>query len=522
MSRRPALALALLLASGLGACAHGNAVNDSALTILHTNDLHGHIEPWTGWGELDGKRIGGLDRIATAVADVRREVGAEKVLLLDGGDTIGDTMIAVETEGRAVVEAMNAIGYDAMVIGNHEPDFGPEALARRIGEARFPVLAANLYRKGGGHFATPYVLRTINGVRIGVIGLAYPNTALTTASKNVAGLEFRDAIDTARELVPQLRREGAQLVVVLSHFGLSAEQHLAREVPGIDVIVGGHSHNRMVEAERVGETLIVQAGAHGSDLGRLDLTIENGRVTGHRRHLILIDNDLLQPDPRVADVVHAALAPHRERLDETVGAAGGTVARAQTLAGQEPGPRDEPSPADMLFADIVRRETGVDAALLPGVGYGVAIPPGSIAAGGLRNLIPHDSKVVTMTLTGAQVREILEQSLENTYTKDPRVKVGGLVQVSGLTFAYRRDAKRGERLQEVRIGDEPLDPGRRYRVATNTLLAQGGHRYRTFTEGQDRRELGSQYELVKSAIGRAGTLVAPAEPRVRRTSSAAR
>lgn len=499
----------------LAACARPEPTSDVTLTILHTNDLHGHVEPWSGWDELAGREIGGLDRLATAVREVSREVGEENVLLLDAGDTIGDTMISAETEGRAVIAAMNAIGYDAMVVGNHEPDFGPEALAQRIREARFPVLAANLVgHEDGRPFTAPCLRRTVNGVRVAILGLAYPNTALTTAAKNVAGLEFRDAIETARAWVPRLRRE-AELVVVLSHFGLSADRRLAEAVPGIDVIVGGHSHNRMGKAARVGGTLIVQAGAHGSDLGRLDLAIANGRVTGHRRRLILIDNARFRPDPEVAAVVRAAVAPHRAKLEAPLGVAGGPLVRAQTLAGQEPRARDEPSPADMLFADLVRRETGVDLVLLPGVGYGVALPPGPIRAAALRNLIPHEARIVTLTLTGAQIREILEQSLENTYTQDPRVKVGGLVQVSGLAFTYRREGKQGERVQAARVGDAPLDPARRYRVATNSLLAEGGHRYRTFLDAPDRREHGSQYALIESAIRAAGTVVAPAAPRIR-------
>ena len=126
------------------------------ITVLHTNDIHGHLLSWQGWeGELAGKQVGGLDRLATRVRQVRAEVGPERVLLLDGGDTIGDTMIAAETEGRAVIEAMNAIGYDAMVMGNHEPDFTAEKLRSRIAEARFPVLAANIQLQGEGLFATP-------------------------------------------------------------------------------------------------------------------------------------------------------------------------------------------------------------------------------------------------------------------------------------------------------------------------------------------------------------------------------
>lgn len=485
------------------------------LTILHTNDLHGHLHGWPGWGELAGKQIGGFDRMAAAINQVRQELGKEKILLLDGGDTIGDTMIAAQTKGHAIVETMNAVGYDAMVIGNHEPDFGPEALLQRIKHAKFPVLAANLIeRTTGAHVTKPYVIRQVGGIKVAILGLAYPNTALTTSPKNVAGLEFRDAVETARLFIPRLRQEGAELVVVLSHLGLSAEQNLAQNVAGIDVIVGGHSHNRMQKAAQVGNTLIVQAGAHGSDLGRLDLEVQNGKITGHRRSLILIDHNRFDADPRIASLLSTLYAPHEHVQKEQLTNAAAAIARAQTLAGEEPEPRDRESPADMLFADILREQTGADIALLPGVGYGVPLPAGAVLAKDLRSLIPHDSKVVTMTLAGRQIQEILEQSIENTYTKDHRLKVGGIIQVSGLSAYFDKNAPQGSRVQKIHVGAQPMDPERRYLVATNSLLASGGHRYQTFLQGKDRHELGDQYDVVKSSLQKKQKITNPSGNRL--------
>lgn len=200
----------------------------STITLLHTNDLHGHVEPWTGWDDLAGRTVGGLDRLASAIKQVRAEVGAGRALLLDAGDTFGDTLIAERTKGKVMVDAMNAIGYDAMVIGNHEPDHTAATLKERIREARFAVLAANIRAANGHLYARPYLLRIVNGVHVGILGIAYPNTPATTAAKNVEGLTFLDAVETARTFVPRLRKEGAQIVIVLSHLGLSADQKLAR------------------------------------------------------------------------------------------------------------------------------------------------------------------------------------------------------------------------------------------------------------------------------------------------------
>lgn len=493
------------------------SAGERTVVVLHTNDLHGHLTPWRGWeGELEGKALGGMDRLATAVKQVRSEVGADKVLLLDAGDTFGDTMLAVETQGGAMLNAMNAIGYDAMVIGNHDPDFGVKQVKKLAAEARFPLLSANIVDASGRPVMPPMLLRAIDGVSIGILGLSYPNTPLTTAKKNIKGWTFKDAAATAREWVPQLRAQGAEIVVVLSHLGLSADRKLAGAVPDIDVIVGGHSHNRTDSAVREGDTLIVQAGAHGSDLGRLDLKIADGKVVNQTHRLILLDNARLAPDTQLAEQMRRLRDRHAHKLNERIGEAKGPLTRAQTLAGQEPRARDHESPVDSLFADLLREGTRSDVVLLPNSGYGVAIPTGPITADQLRNLVPHESKVVTMTLRGGQLRDILEQSIERTYTDDPTLKVGGLLQVSGLRFSYDPKLPKGQRVKEVAINDAALDDGKAYRVTTNSLFAQGGHGLSTFTEGQDIREGEPAYKLLKQLIERKGSVNVPAPGRIQK------
>lgn len=494
----------------------------TTMTVLHTNDLHGHLTAWQGWeGSLRGQQVGGFATLATHVGRVREEVGDASVLLLDAGDTISDTMLAGETQGRAVIDAMNALNYHAMVIGNHEPDFGPDVLRTRIGEARFAVLAANVTTSGGEAFARPYFIRSLKGIRVGILGLSYPNTPLTSARSNVESLRFRPAAETAREYVPRMRKEGAHIVIALTHLGLGADRQLATEVPDIDLIVGGHSHNRMADALRVGKTLIVQAGAHGSDLGRIDLTVRDGRVVAHRRTLIsLLAASSAGPSASrsaVADVVERLRAPYADRMDVRVGRAAGVIMRAQTIAGQEPEARDAESPADDLFADAIREATETEIAFLPGLGYGVALQPGDITAAQLRNLIPHDTPIWTMQLTGGQVREVLEQAIENFSARDATKKVGGMIQVSGLRFTYAAKAAPGNRVLDVTVGDGRLELDRRYRVATNDLLAQGGHGYRAFTEAAERHQLEGpkQYEMVRTWIGQRNEVAVLGTSRIR-------
>ena len=187
--------------------------------------------------------------------------------------------------------------------------------------------------------------------------------------------------------------------------------------------MGGHSHNRMQTALQEGNTLIVQAGAHGSDLGRLDLEIRNGKIVAHEYSLITLDNAIVPSDQKIAALSNNIHNPYRINLEEKIGRATAPLRRAQTIGGQEAGKRDQESPADSLFADLIRDKTKADVVILPGLGYGTAIPQGMISAADLRNLIPHDSEIVTLQLTRLQIRDILEQPLENTYAEDPAKNV---------------------------------------------------------------------------------------------------
>lgn len=491
----------------------------ATVVILHTNDLHGHLTAWKGWeGDLKDKVVGGLGRLAGAVAQARKE--AKDALLLDAGDLIGDTMIADLTEGKALVAALNHLGYDALAIGNHEPDFGTAVLRERMKDASFSVVAANLIeRKESKLFAKPYIVKKVGGVAVGILGLAYPKTAWTTAAKNVAEVEFQDPLPAVKHYLPKIREDGAELVVVLSHLGLGGDKSIARAVDGIDVIVGGHSHNRMPKAEKIGTTLIVQAGAHGSGLGRLELTVERGKITGHIRTLTLLDHDKVDANDDAEGLLKRLLEPHRKAMDEIIGKAAGWLVRAQTLAGQDARLRDEESPIDALFADILREQTEADVALLPGVGYGVAIPPGPITAAQLRQMVPHEGKVVTLRLPGTQIIEVLEQAVENTFTDDPAIKVGGMIQVGGIRFRYDPKMAKGHRVWHVEQTDGRWKPMDEYTVVTNTMIAGGGHNYQTLTKGKKRVEHGSQYETIRRWFAKKDSVATPSAGRIRQGDS---
>jgi 2',3'-cyclic-nucleotide 2'-phosphodiesterase (5'-nucleotidase family) len=242
------------------------------------------------------------------------------------------------------------------------------------------------------------------------------------------------------------------------------------------------------------------------------LTVENGRVTAHKRTLIPITKD--ESNKTVAAVIEKQIAPHKTKLDEKIGQAAGTIIRAQTIAGGEPEKRSAESPADSLFADAIRETTKTEIAFLPGLGYGVAIQKGAITADELRNLIPHDAAVFTLKLTGTQISEVLEQAIENVFTTDATKKVGGMIQISGLRFSYDARLPNGSRVKEIFVGDKPLELTRGYAVALNALLAEGGHNQKTFLSGAEKREAGKQYETVKKWIAAQKSVSVPPTNRI--------
>ncbi len=358
--------------SGAGPTAAG--AKAVTVTILHTNDIHGHLTAWQGWdGDLKGKTVGGLGRLAGAVARERKAAGEGNVLLLDAGDLLGDTMLADLTEGKALVEALNFLKYDALTVGNHEPDFGTDALKKRMAEASFPTVACNLTEKASGKlFTKPYVIREVGGVKVGILGLAYPKTARTTAAKNVAAVEFHPPGPAVKEYLPKVRADGAEVVVALSHLGLGADLRLAKEVTGIDVIVGGHSHNRMAEGHE-GRRHARRPG-RGARVGPRPARPHRRGRQGHRPQA---DADPARPT--------TSSPPTRRPRSSSPGCSIRTARRSTRWSGRPPGgssertrsagqdarKRDAESPVDSLFADILRAATKADVCLsCPGSGTG--------------------------------------------------------------------------------------------------------------------------------------------------------
>jgi len=430
------------------------------IRVLHVNDFHGFAKPYKPFGS--DEMLGGISYLAAMAERLRTE---KPTLLLAAGDMIQGSDWANLFQGRSVIELMNQMRFDAMVVGNHEFDFGQEVLRERISEARFPVLGANVE---GMEALKPYVIKELAGIKIAIVGIVTEDTPVSTHPKNVMGLRFASAEETVQRYVNFLR-DKADILLVLSHIGFHADRVLAEKVRGIDVIVGGHSHTKIDKPVQIGKTLIVQAWEHAKALGILDLTVEDGKIIKFEGHLEEIKPSLGIKDEAVEQIVKGYEEKADAALDEVVGDAetdldGEHVRKRETNLGD-------------LIADIMRETSGAEATIINGGGIRTSIRKGPIKLRDIYSVLPFDNYIVAVRLTGRQIREALEHGLSGL-----EEEAGRFPQVSGLMFSYDPSAPPGKRVREIRIAGRPVESDREYAVATNDFLAVGGDGYKAFGE----------------------------------------
>ena len=451
------------------------------VAILYTNDFHSALEPIGAYWLPGTPRIGGAAVLAGYVNRLRSE--NPRTFLFDAGDMFTG-LVSNLTRGEALMEMMRAMKYDAMAIGNHEFDYGSVNFETQMNRVPFPVLGANIFYKRTRHrYSRPWVILERDGVRLGVIGIIGQDARSVALPAGITDLDFDDPAEAIAPIVAALRPQ-VDLIVVLAHQGKTgpqqtdAEAHpslqrdfdedirLAGAVPGIDVLVGGHAHRGIEEPyvhPKTG-TIIVQTYGYGTRLGVLRLTVRGGRVISHQGELLKTWSEKVEPDPAVAAVVDKYARQVAPLAGKPLFALGRRLYRAY----------NGESPLGNLTADAMREATGAEVALQNAGGLRADLPEGPITEGHVLDVLPFVNTLDTYRLTGAQLLEILGQSV--TLER-------GMMQVSGLRMEYDLERPIGSRLGRVTVGDQPVDPSRNYTVATNSFLGQGGDLYTTFTKG---------------------------------------
>jgi 2',3'-cyclic-nucleotide 2'-phosphodiesterase/3'-nucleotidase len=450
------------------------------LTLLETTDFHGSLLQ-SARDRTTNRPIGGAAALATWLARERAK-NPRRTLHLDGGDWMQGTPVSNLNFGRPVIAFFNRLGTDAAVVGNHEFDWTVDTLRTRMSEARFQPLAANWIERATGKRTpgvAPWTILERDGLRIGVIGILTDKTATVTLPLNVKDYEFPNGGAMARAFADSARAAGADLIVVVGHLPGTIDStgtvkgelaDIARAVGGPDgaiAVLGGHSHNRLNGL--VDGMPVMISGSHGTTLGRMDFVID--RATRRpipeetRRQLLTVFADEPRPDSTIAAFVDSANARLLPLTSRVLGRSKDALTRNRT--GE--------SSLGAWVADAMRAASGADFAFQNPGGLRADLDAGDVTMGDVYEVMPFDNQIATVTLTGAQVLDLLEQGMSPT----------SMLQFSGLNLVIDPKRPRGERVLEARLlNGNRLDPGARYKVATNDFMAQGGDGYTTFAEGE--------------------------------------
>ena len=500
------VALLVLLVGALP----GSAFAQTALTILHTSEHHGTLQA-IDHGPF--KNLGGVTRRATLIEQVRKE--AQHVLLVDSGDLLVGTAMSSVFRGVADIAAMNLMGYDAVAVGNHDFDFGTEHLKSLQKEAQFPFLCTNV-RPKKPDVCKRYSVKSLGPLRIGLIGLIgkgnYPDTFNRASVREV---DFQDPIEAAQSVAAELR-EHVDLLIAITHQDTEEDLVLARSVPALDVIIGGHTQGfdglvspgktmpleGRIELVGVGP-IFVKTHRQGRTLGRLDLLY-------HEKTVMVAEarNLPVTPDVPANPAVAALVQEHVRRLDEQTAQVLGQA--AVDLEGESGQVRTRETNLGNLLADLARRRAGTDIALVNAGVIRSSIPAGPVTLKRILEVLPFDSSLTTFTITGAH----LQEALENSVSRLPQAS-GRFLQVSGLSYVFNPMAPVGSRVKAIRINGDPLNPTRRYSVAVDQFLAEGGDGYAMFLQTSDKRDHQIPFRDLLIAALKTGPLEATEEARIR-------
>ena len=413
-------------------------------------------------------RIGGIDRAATVIKAVRAERGVDRVLFLDGGDTLQGSLGANRTKGQDVIDCMNLLKPDAMT-GHWEFTYGEERVKEIVDKLGFPFLALNVRDTEWQEPVFPaYKMFDKAGTRVAVLGQAFPYTPVANPRWLIPTWSFGIREDDVRTSVAKARKDGAQLVVLLSHNGFDVDRKLASRVPDIDVILTSHTHDALPQVVQVGKTLLVASGSDGKFVSRLDLDVQGVAVRNFRYRLIPLLSDAIRPDPEMAAAIATARAPFATELARVVGKTDTLLYRRGTFNGS----------FDDLICAAIMEQRDAEIALSPGFRWGTSVLPGTpITIEDIHNATAITyPQVYRMTMTGERLKEILEDVADNLFNPDPYYQQGGdMVRCGGLGYVIDVRKPAGGRIGSMTHlkSGKPIDPQRDYTVAGWASVNEG-------------------------------------------------
>jgi 5'-nucleotidase len=478
----------------------GASLADYTLNILHINDWHSRIESNNRYEstcstdeEMKGECVGGAARLVTAIAQERRKLAGQNVLLLNGGDNFQGSLFYITYRGKAEAEFLNAMKFDAMTVGNHEFDDGENALAPFLDVIRFPVLSANVKANAAariGNRIKPSVVLDVGGQKIGIIG------AVTTDTPEIASpgpnITIEDDVASIAAQVKKLQAEGVNKIIALTHVGYLRDKEAIAKIPGIDVVVGGHSHtllsNTDPKAEGPYPTMVdnpdgykvpvTQAASYSKYLGEFKIVFDdNGVVKEAYGDPIHLDKSI-PPDPATAARIRELAAPlealKAKKIGDTVVAIDGSRENCRAR---------ECTMGDLVSDAMLDRTKGqgVSIVVINGGSLRASIDKGPVTMGEVLTVLPFQNTVATFQISGRDLVAALENGVSQL-----QEGAGRFAQVAGLRYAFDKSAQPQDRIKSVEVVDHgswmPIDPDKIYLVATNNYVRQGGDGYKVFAD----------------------------------------
>lgn len=461
-----ALALGILVSS----CGGGSeqVSGPQKITILQTADIHGQVYPHSElfWEneEISFKTLGGLANMKT-LFDMEREANPNTIVL-DGGDLIQGSAVAALSKGDAFMSIVKAMNFDFLIPGNWEVVYGKEQMMKVLKGYETPVITANMYNDDDKKdpIFPQYWVKEMAGVKMGFISYNDPEVPVRQNPSFSKGLDFDPVLDNLEALVNELKDEqGCDILFVVTHLGISKQYDLANNpaFERVDYLLGNDTHERIRQPLQAGHARVTEPGAFASFVGKMVLTVEDGKIIDEAYELLEVDPTVYPADEEVAAVVEEAVAPYKDEIDRVLGYSSTPLYRYFVVE----------NPMDNFITDAAKWKNNVDIALSNGFRFSPPVVPGEngvtpITKGDIWNMIPVNEKVKIGKASGEQIKNWLEKELHNVFAENPTERFGGwVVRFSGMQLKFNANAPKGERITEILIGGEPIEMDKLYKMS---------------------------------------------------------
>lgn len=443
-------------------------LSGDTITLLQTADIHGQMEVhdelfWEN-GEITFRRLGGMANLQTLFKKERNK-NPEGTIILDGGDLIQGGAVAALSKGAAFSSVVKAMEYDFLIPGNWEVVYGKEQMVRVLKAYETPIIAANMYDEESKDFLfPPYLIKEVKGVKLGFISYNDPDIPIRQNPSFSKGIQFEQVHHNLADLIHKLKDEKeVDVLFLVTHIGISKQFDLTNDpiLSKVDYILGNDTHERIRQPLQGKYSKVTEPGAFASFVGKLQIVVKNGEIEYENYELMEVDPEIYPADEKIASLIKKETAPYKEKISRVLGYTSTPLYRYFVIE----------NPMDNFITDAARWKTGADISISNGFRFSPPLVPkengkAAITYEYLWNMLPVNEYVKTGKATGQQVLDWMEQEIHNVFAENPNERFGGwLVRFSGMTLTFDSSKPKGNRVIEIKVGEELLDVNKVYTIS---------------------------------------------------------